>query len=103
MPVPVPSSGGRCCQGGHPCRINGLPPLQSPGTALADFEAAPYRRPGSGSKGESTAMPRLPSRLLPAAASTGVLLASLAPALAADAPTPNKGDTAWMLTATVLV
>jgi Amt family ammonium transporter len=48
-------------------------------------------------------MPRLPSRLLPAAASTAVLLASLAPALAADAPTPNKGDTAWMLTATVLV
>jgi ammonium transporter, Amt family len=48
-------------------------------------------------------MPRLPSRLLPAAASIAVLLASLAPALAADAPTPNKGDTAWMLTATVLV
>jgi ammonium transporter, Amt family len=48
-------------------------------------------------------MPRLPSRLLPAAASTAVLLASLAPALAADAPAPNKGDTAWMLTATVLV
>jgi len=48
-------------------------------------------------------MPRLPSRLLPAAASVAVLLASLAPALAADAPTPNKGDTAWMLTATVLV
>jgi ammonium transporter, Amt family len=48
-------------------------------------------------------MPRLPTRLLPAAASVAVLLASLAPALAADAPTPNKGDTAWMLTATVLV
>ena len=48
-------------------------------------------------------MPRLPSRLLPAAASTAVLLASLAPALASDAPTPDKGDTAWMLTATVLV
>ena len=48
-------------------------------------------------------MPRLPSRLLAAAASTAVLLASLAPALAADAPMPNKGDTAWMLTATVLV
>src|SRR6185369_8370284 len=77
--------------------------IQGPGTALADFEAAPCRRPGSGSKGESTAMPRLPSRLLAAAASTAVLLASLAPALAADAPTPNKGDTAWMLTATVLV
>jgi len=48
-------------------------------------------------------MPRLPSRLVPAAASAAVLLASLAPALAADAPTPNKGDTAWMLFATVLV
>jgi Amt family ammonium transporter len=48
-------------------------------------------------------MPRLPSRLLPAAASAAVLLASLAPALAADAPTPNKGDTAWMLFATVVV
>jgi ammonium transporter, Amt family len=48
-------------------------------------------------------MPRLPSRLLPAAASVAVLLASLAPALAADAPTPNKGDTAWMLFATVMV
>jgi ammonium transporter, Amt family len=32
-----------------------------------------------------------------------VLLAGLAPAFAADAPTPNKGDTAWMLAATVLV
>src|SRR6202035_5152317 len=32
-------------------------------------------------------------------------LATLAPALAwaADAPVPNKGDTAWMLTATALV
>jgi Amt family ammonium transporter len=44
---------------------------------------------------------------LPIAASAAVLLAglavSVAPALAADAPTPNKGDTAWMLTATVLV
>jgi Amt family ammonium transporter len=48
-------------------------------------------------------MPRLPSRLLPAAVSAAVLLASLAPALAADAPTPNKGDTAWMLFATTVV
>src|SRR3989442_628271 len=33
------------------------------------------------------------------------VLATLAPALtwAADAPVPNKGDTAWMLTATALV
>ena len=49
----------------------------------------------------------LPSRFLPRAASAAVLLAglaaSIAPALAADAPTPNKGDTAWMLAATVLV
>src|SRR5262245_56101263 len=48
-------------------------------------------------------MPRLPSRLLPAAASAAVLLASLAPAVAADAPTPSKGDTAWMMFATVAV
>ena len=48
-------------------------------------------------------MLRSPSRLLPAAASTAVLLFSLAPALAADAPAPNKGDTAWMLVAAVLV
>jgi Amt family ammonium transporter len=51
-------------------------------------------------------MPRL-SRILPTAAALpvlgAVLLAGLAPAFAADAPTPNKGDTAWMLTATVLV
>ena len=33
------------------------------------------------------------------------VLATLTPALAwaADAPVPNKGDTAWMLTATALV
>jgi hypothetical protein len=33
------------------------------------------------------------------------VLAALAPALswAADAPVPNKGDTAWMLTSTALV
>jgi Amt family ammonium transporter len=37
------------------------------------------------------------------AACAAALLAGLAPALAADAPTPNKGDTAWMLTASVLV
>jgi Amt family ammonium transporter len=48
-------------------------------------------------------MPRYASRILPGAAFAAALIASLAPALAADAPTPNKGDTAWMLTATVLV
>jgi Amt family ammonium transporter len=47
-------------------------------------------------------MPRYVSRVLPGAALAVALIASLAPALAA-APTPNKGDTAWMLTATVLV
>jgi Amt family ammonium transporter len=39
----------------------------------------------------------------PAAILAAILLAGLAPALAADAPTPSKGDTAWMLTASVLV
>ena len=36
---------------------------------------------------------------------TGVALAALGPTLAwaADAPVPNKGDTAWMLTSTALV
>jgi Amt family ammonium transporter len=49
-------------------------------------------------------MPRSVLRFLPTAASAAVLLlAGLAPALAADAPTPVKGDTAWMLAATVLV
>src|SRR5262245_40869534 len=48
-------------------------------------------------------MPRFASRFLPAAACAAALLAALTPALAADAPTPNKGDTAWMLTATVFV
>jgi Amt family ammonium transporter len=38
---------------------------------------------------------------LPALAAA--LLIGVGPALAADAPTPNKGDTAWMLIATVLV
>src|SRR5688572_18472460 len=47
-------------------------------------------------------MPRYVSRVLPGTALAVALIASLAPALAA-APTPNKGDTAWMLTATVLV
>ncbi|MFZ1102795.1 MAG: ammonium transporter [Hyphomicrobiaceae bacterium] len=48
-------------------------------------------------------MPRYIARVLPGAAVAAALIASLAPALAADAPTPNKGDTAWMLTASVLV
>jgi Amt family ammonium transporter len=48
-------------------------------------------------------MPRCVSRLVtPTAICAAALLASLEPALA-DAPTPNKGDTAWMLAATVLV
>ncbi len=40
-----------------------------------------------------------------ATAVTGALLAALLPALvwAQDAPVPNKGDTAWMLTSTALV
>ena len=46
-------------------------------------------------------MPRIPQR--PKAALLGLALA-LAPALAlADAPVPNKGDTAWMLTSTAFV
>src|SRR6266702_8726623 len=36
---------------------------------------------------------------------TGLALGALGPALAwaADAPVPNKGDTAWMMTSTALV
>jgi Amt family ammonium transporter len=49
-------------------------------------------------------MPRFVFRLLPTAALGAVLLAMLLePALAADPPAPNKGDTAWMLAASVLV
>ena len=48
-------------------------------------------------------MPRYVSRVLPAAAFAAALVASLVPALAADAPTPNKGDTAWMMIASVIV
>ena len=50
-------------------------------------------------------MPRLAFRLLPTAALGAVLLAMLLePALAqTKPPAPNKGDTAWMLFATVLV
>jgi len=51
-------------------------------------------------------MPRCVFRLLPIAAFATVLLIGLVgPALAQStpAPTPNKGDTAWMLIATVLV
>ncbi len=43
-------------------------------------------------------------RQLPTAALAALPIVLLAgPALAADAPTPNKGDTAWMLVATVFV
>jgi ammonium transporter, Amt family len=42
-------------------------------------------------------------RLLPIAAFALVFASVGDPALAADAPVPNKGDTAWMLTATVFV
>jgi Amt family ammonium transporter len=48
-------------------------------------------------------MPRLVSRVLPLAACAAAVIASLSPALAADAPKPISGDTAWMLAATVLV
>jgi len=51
-------------------------------------------------------MPRFAFRFLPAAALGAVLLAmSLEPALAqaAKTPTPNKGDTAWMLASSALV
>jgi Amt family ammonium transporter len=48
-------------------------------------------------------MPRYVSRVLPGAALAAALFASLAPALAAEVPAPNKGDTAWMMTAAVLV
>jgi ammonium transporter, Amt family len=47
-------------------------------------------------------MSRHVSRVLPGAAFAAALVACLEPALAAG-PVPNKGDTAWMLTATVLV
>src|SRR5262245_55321145 len=103
MRMPMPASRRRRGGDGHSCRINRLRDLRAlaqllrtSGQRLAGAQVAAQR-------GEFTAMPRLPSRLLPAAASGAVLLASFAPALAADAPTPNKGDTAWMMTATVLV
>jgi Amt family ammonium transporter len=49
-------------------------------------------------------MPTAPKTAATLSRSMGVL-AALAPALgwAADAPVPNKGDTAWMLTSTALV
>src|ERR1700737_3959564 len=49
-------------------------------------------------------MPTAPKTAATLSRSVGVL-AALAPALswAADAPVPNKGDTAWMLTSTALV
>src|ERR1700686_694710 len=49
-------------------------------------------------------MPTAPKTATTLSRSMGVL-ATLAPALswAADAPVPNKGDTAWMLTATAFV
>jgi len=49
-------------------------------------------------------MPRFVFRLLPTAALGAVLLTLLLePALAAEPPAPDKGDTAWMLAASVLV
>ncbi|WP_194725240.1 ammonium transporter [Noviherbaspirillum malthae] len=44
-----------------------------------------------------------PAAAAPAAAATPAAAAPAAPAAAAPAPVPNKGDTAWMMTATVLV
>jgi len=45
------------------------------------------------------------ARFARASSRLAALFALLAPALAcaADAPAPNKGDTAWMLTSTALV
>src|SRR5262245_13347750 len=42
------------------------------------------------------------SRMWPALLAAGLAVAA-GPALAADAPVPNKGDTAWMLVSTTLV
>ena len=43
-----------------------------------------------------------PSRMWPAALALGAMLAP-ALGLAQDVPVPDKGDTAWMMTSTVLV
>jgi ammonium transporter, Amt family len=52
---------------------------------------------------EMPAMHACASRVLPIAAFAAVLLSLVDPALAQAAPTPDKGDTAWMLVATVFV
>jgi len=76
----------------------GLGLLTGGAAALAQAPAAPAAAPAAAA---SEAAPAAAATAAPVAATAAA--ATAAPAAAAPAPVPNKGDTAWMTVATVLV
>jgi len=76
----------------------GLGLLTGGAAALAQAPAAPAAAPAAAA---SEAAPAAAATAAPAAATAAA--ATAAPAAAAPAPVPNKGDTAWMTVATLLV
>lgn len=77
-------------------KVDGSAPAEASGTASA--ASAPASAPASSAAAEAPA-----ASAASAAASAPAAAATPAAAPAAPAPTPNKGDTAWMMVATLLV
>ena len=75
--------------------------LLSPGLTLAEDPPAPVAAPEMSAPAtpDAAAMPEV----APVAADATLEAAAPAPAEAAPAPVPNKGDTSWMMVATLLV
>ncbi len=76
--------------------------LALPGFASAD-EAAPAAAAASAPKADENAAAPAATPPAPDATPAATSAAAAQPAAAAPAPTPNKGDTSWMLVSTLLV
>ncbi|MFL6676247.1 MAG: ammonium transporter [Massilia sp.] len=77
----------------------GLPAHAQETAQAAAVAQAPAATPAAAPAAATTAVPAAPTTAVPAAATTAVAPAAPAPA----GPTINKGDTAWMFVATLLV
>src|SRR5262249_18895160 len=88
------------CEGGHPMKklLVVLTLLGALGAGLPAFAQDKAAAPAAAEAPKAAA----PAAAAPAAAPAAAAAAA-PPATAAPAPTPNKGDTAWMIVATALV
>ncbi|HSH89751.1 MAG TPA: ammonium transporter [Ramlibacter sp.] len=79
--------------------------LLTAGASFAQAPAAPASAPAAAAApaASAEAKPAAATAAAPAAATAAPAAAASAPAAAAPAPVANKGDTAWMTTATALV